>query len=248
MKKISLTALNVTDVSGIGIVFEEEVETLGPAEAKVSPLFVDVKANGLEYNECLRRMRKSDNFEAKQAADKARDDAYVGTRQVVLGLTYSPDPVVKEKATKLYAKLDMYGGSVERLNDTDESVKISNILVTLDEPESKQLILDLNVKPFVDELRLREDNFRNDWGNLESDKEAFRNSLSATNSRRKLEASLIAFYDFVLYSAQFAPAKREEWAKLESAIYSRYTSIRQKYNTSKKKDVKKTGTKPSDSK
>ena len=236
MRKIYLTALPTTEVSGVGLVYEEEVEKSNLAEAKESPQFAEVKNNRVEYNESLRRKQKSENFEAKQAADKALDDAWVGSRQIVLGLTYSPDPVVREKATRLYAKLDMYGSGVEKLKDTDESVKISNVLVELDKPENKQLIIDLNVKAYIDEVRLRAENFRRDWGSLESDKEAFRNSVSATSSRRKLEASLMAFFDFVAYSAQYAPAKREEWAKLESAIYSRYTTIRQKYTETKKKD------------
>ena len=243
MRKIYLTALPTTEVSGVGLVYEEEVEKSNLAEAKESPQFAEVKNNRVEYNESLRRKQKSENFEAKQAADKALDDAWVGSRQIVLGLTYSPDPVVREKATRLYAKLDMYGSGVEKLKDTDESVKISNVLVELDKPENKQLIIDLNVKAYIDEVRLRAENFRRDWGSLESDKEAFRNSVSATSSRRKLEASLMAFFDFVAYSAQYAPAKREEWAKLESAIYSRYTTIRQKYTDTKKKKDDTTPTK-----
>ena len=237
MRRIYLTALPTTEVSGVGLVYEEEVESSNLPEAKESPLFIEVKNNRVEYNECLRRKQKSENFEAKQAADKALDDAWVGSRQIVLGLTYSPDPVVRERATRLYSKLDMYGAGIEKLKDTDESVKIGNILVELDKPENKQLILDLNVKAYIDEVRLRADSFRRDWGNLETDKEAFRNSVSATSTRRKFEASLVAFYDFVAYSAQYAPTKREEWAKLESAIYSRYTTIRQKYAAPKKDDT-----------
>jgi hypothetical protein len=170
----------------------------------------------------------------------------VGIRQMVWGLTYSPDPAVAQKAHSFYAVLDTYGAGVENLSGTEESEKIDAILVKLGEPANLQLAVDLAVKPFVDHLSVCAQDFRRDWGNLEADKEAFRNSVSASNSRRKLEASIARFYDFVAYSAQFAPAKREEWAKLESAIYSRYTTIRQKYTaTGKKKDDT---TPPTDSK
>jgi hypothetical protein len=40
----------------------------------------------------------------------------------------------------------------------------------------------------------------------------------------------------VVYSARYAPSKRNEWATLESTIYNRYTTIQQKYNTAKKDD------------
>jgi hypothetical protein len=235
MKKFGLSEFSVSDVGSMATVQEEEVAKSNLVEAKESPQLKEVVTNHVDYQESMARARKSQNTEVKIAADKALDDAWVGTRQIVWGLTYSPDPAVAQKAHQLYAVLDTYGAGVEVLSGTEESEKINAILVKLREPANLQLALDLNVKPFVDHLKGCAKNFRRDWGNLESDKEAFRNSLSASNSRRKLEASIVAFYEFVDYSARFAPAKRAEWAQLESAIYSRYTTIRQKYAEAKKK-------------
>jgi len=45
-------------------------------------------------------------------------------------------------------------------------------LIELNKPENKQLIIDLNVKAYFDEVRLRAKSYRNDWGTLKSDKEA----------------------------------------------------------------------------
>ena len=234
MKRIGFSSFSVTDVGSMATVEEEEVATSNLVEAKESPEFKEVVANHAEYQESMVRVRKSQNTEVKVASDKNLDDAWVGIRQMVWGLTYSPDPVVAQKAHRFYAVLDTYGAGIETLSYTEESEKIDAILVKLLEPANQQLAVDLAVKPFVDHLSACADTFRRDWGNLEADKEAFRNSLSATNSRRKLEASLVAFYELVAYSAKHAPAKREEWAKLESAIYSRYLTIRQKYAAPKK--------------
>lgn len=249
MKKVGFSKFSVTDVGSMATVEEEEVTKSNLVEAKESPQFKEVVNDHVEYQESMVRVSKSQNTEAKMASDKALDDAWVGIRQMVWGLTYSPDPMVVQKAHSFYAVLDTYGAGVENLSDTEESEKIEAILVKLREPANQQLALDLNVKSFVDHLTVCAQSFRRDWGNLESDKEAFRNSLSASNSRRKLEASIASFYDFVAYSAQYAPAKREEWAKLESAIYSRYTTIRQKYaETKKKKDDPAKPTTPTDGK
>ncbi|WP_320051598.1 DUF6261 family protein [uncultured Acetobacteroides sp.] len=235
MKKFGLSGFSVSDSGSMATVVEEEVAASTLTEAKESPQLKEVMNNHVDYHESMARVRKSQNTEVKIAADKALDDAWVGTRQMVWGHTYSPDPAVAQKAHQLYAVLDTYGAGVEELSGTEESEKIDTILVKLLEPANLQLAVDLGVKPFVDHLKVCAQNFRRDWGSLEADKEAFRNSLSATNSRRKLEASIVAFYEYVDYGAKFAPTKREEWAKLESAIYSRYTTIRQKYAETKKK-------------
>lgn len=243
MKKVGFSKFSVTDVGSMATVEEEEVTKSNLVEAKESPQYKEVVNDHVEYQESLVRVSKSQNTEAKIASDKTLDDAWVGTRQMVWGLTYSPDPAVAQKAHQFYAMLDTYGAGVENLSYTEESEKIEAILVKLREPANLQLAIDLNVKSFVDHLAVCSENFRRDWGNLEADKEAYRNSVSATSSRRKLEASLVAFYDFVAYSAQYAPTKREEWAKLESAIYSRYTTIRQKYTAPKKDSSTPTDTK-----
>jgi hypothetical protein len=234
MKKVGFSKFGTADVGSMATITEEEVNSCNLNEAKESPQFKEVLFNHPEYKASLVRVNKSQNTEAKVASDKKLDDAWTGTRQIVWGLTYSPDPAVAQKANQYYSILDTYGAGVEALSYTEESEKIEAILVKLHEPANQQLALDLNVKPFVDHLSVCSQNFRRDWGTLESDKEAFRNGVSATHSRRKLEASIVSFFDFVTYSAKYAPTKRDEWAKLESAIYSRYTTIRQKYTTAKK--------------
>lgn len=249
MRKLALKQLPNTEVSGVGLIIEEEVESSGLVATKEALQFTMMRTDLADYNSSLRRMRKSEKFATKEAAEKALVDAYTGTRHLVVGLTYSPDAATKDKAGKLFGKLNMYGGSLVHLSDTDKSVKINNILVELGKPEYKQLITDLNIKPYIDVLAQRCESFRNEWNIFEHDKEAFRNSQSATISRKKVEKSITAFFEFVTYSARYGVEKREEWAALESAIYSRYLTIRQSFpSNSKKKSAKSDKTdKPQDS-
>ena len=230
-----MSNLDVADVDAVATVVKEEVQASTLKEAKESAPYQDVVNEQLSYDEAMARVRKSDNTLSKNEADKRRDDAYVGTRKAIDSLTYSPVEEVSQKATKLYSIMDMYGASVERLPDSKESEYLKIIINRLKEPENYQMATEIGVKVFVDNLDKCENDFRSDWGEMESDKEEFRNSLSATKSRRKLEDAINAFYGYLAYNAKYN-ANKEQFAQLQRAIYSRYLSIRQKYNERKKKD------------
>ena len=230
-----MAKLGVADVGAVATVIKEEVVASTLKEAKESAPYQDVVNEQLSYDEAMARVRKSDNTLSKNEADKRRDDAYVGTRKAIDSLTYSPVEEVSKKATKLYSIMDMYGASVERLPDSKESEYLKIIINRLKEPENYQMATEIGVKVFVDNLDKCENDFRSDWGEMESDKEEFRNSLSATKSRRKLEDAINAFYGYLAYNAKYN-ANKEQFAQLQRAIYSRYLSIRQKYNERKKKD------------
>ena len=230
-----MAKLGVADVGAVATVIKEEVVASTLTETKKSTPYQDVVNEQLSYDEAMARVRKSDNTLSKNEADKRRDDAYVGTRKAIDSLTYSPVEEVSKKATKLYSIMDMYGASVERLPDSKESEYLKIIINRLKEPENYQMATEIGVKVFVDNLDKCENDFRSDWGEMESDKEEFRNSLSATKSRRKLEDAINAFYGYLAYNAKYN-ANKEQFAQLQRAIYSRYLSIRQKYNERKKKD------------
>ena len=204
-------------------------------EAKDSAPYQDVVNEQLSYDDAMARVRKNQKTVSKNEADKRRDDAYVGTRKAIDSLTYSPDETIRVKATKLFSIIDMYGAGVERKPDSKESEYLKIIINRLKEPENYQMATEIGVKVFVDNLDKCENDFRSDWGEMESDKEEFRNSLSATKSRRKLEDAINAFYGYLAYNAKYN-ANKEQFAQLQRAIYSRYLSIRQKYNERKKKD------------
>ncbi len=230
-----MAKLGVADVGSVATVIKEEVVASTLKEAKESAPYQEVVNEQLSYDDAMARVRKSDNTLSKNEADKRRDDAYVGTRKAIDSLTYSPVEEVSKKATKLYSIMDMYGASVERLPDSKESEYLKIIINRLKEPENYQMATEIGVKVFVDNLDKCENDFRSDWGEMESDKEEFRNSLSATKSRRKLEDAINAFYGYLAYNAKYN-ANKEQFAQLQRAIYSRYLSIRQKYNERKKKD------------
>lgn len=230
-----MTNLGVADVGAVATVIKEEVVASTLKEAKESTAYQEVVNEQLSYDDAMARVRKSENTLSKNEADKRRDDAYVGTRKAIDSLTYSPVVEVSQKATKLYSIMDMYGASIERLPDSKESEYLKIIINRLKEPENYQMATEIGIKVFVDNLDQCENVFRTNWGDMESDKEEFRNSQSATKSRRKLEDAINAFYGYLAYNAKYN-ANKEQFAQLQRAIYSRYLSIRQKYNERKKSD------------
>jgi hypothetical protein len=235
MNELGMSNLDVADVDAVATVVKEEVLASTLKEAKESAPYQDVVNEQLSYDACMARVRKNQKTLSKNEADKRRDDAYVGTRKAIDSLTYSPDETIRIKATKLYSIMDMYGAGVEKYAESKESEYLKIIINRLKEPENYQMATEIGVKAFVDNLDKCENDFRSNWGEMESDKEEFRNSLSATKSRRKLEDAINAFYGYLAYNAKYN-ANKEQFAQLQRAIYSRYLSIRQKYNERKKKD------------
>ena len=90
---------------------------------------------------------------------------------------------------------------------------------------------DLGLEEFVVELKAAEAEFESLWSDRETDVTAYRNSLAATSLRRRVEASVNRYYDYVFFNAEISG--KPEWRQLQQEIYSRYLTIRQKYNTTK---------------
>ncbi|WP_320053997.1 DUF6261 family protein [uncultured Acetobacteroides sp.] len=228
----------VADVGAVATVIKEEVVGTTLKEVKESAAYQEVVSEQLSYDDSMARVRKSENTLSKNEADKRRDDAYVGTRKAIDSLTYSPDEAIRGKATKLFSIMNMYSSGVEKLPDSKESEYLKIIISRMKEPENYQMATEIGIKAFVDNMDKCESDFRSDWGEMENDKEEYRNSQSATNSRRKLEDAINAFYAYLAYNAKYN-ASKEQFAQLQRAIYSRYLSIRQKYIERKKKEADK---------
>ena len=149
------------------------------------------------------------------------------------GMLYSPNAVKRGKAEALSGRLAKFRG-IQELPDTKESSQVISLIAVLDEAENTQLVKDLGLEEFVVELKAAEAEFESLWSDRETDVTAYRNSLAATSLRRRVEASVNRYYDYVFFNAEFSG--KPEWRQLQQEIYSRYLTIRQKYAAPKKKD------------
>lgn len=226
MGKLNMTHFAVADISSVCRVIEEEAGKCTIPEAKSHETYTTFAANHTEYQGSLTRDKSSESSPRVVLADKRRDRAASGVFRVIDGLTYSPNPDIARKAETLSLRLDKFTG-IQPLPNTQESTEIRMLTALLDEPDNAALAKDLGLEPYVAELKAAEAEFTQAWNQREADVAAFRNSLSASTLRRKMEKSINRYYDFVLYNAEFSG--KPEWRSLQQQIFSRFLTIRQKY-------------------
>lgn len=230
MNKLNMNRFAVDDISSVCRITVEEAGKCVIPEAKTHESFAHLNVCYGEFKGSLLRDKASENTGKARAADKRRDDAAVGLFVNVDGMLYSPNAAKRAKAEVLSGRLAKFRG-IHALPDTKESSQMISLIAVLEEPENAQLVKDLALEEFVVEIKAAEAEFESMWSDRETDVTAYRNSLAATTLRRKVEASLNRYYDYVLFNAEFSG--KPEWRQLQQEIYSRYLTIRQKYNAAK---------------
>lgn len=230
MNKLNMNRFAVDDISSVCRITVEEAGKCVIPEAKTHESFAHLNVCYGEFKGSLLRDKASENTGKARAADKRRDDAAVGLFVNVDGMLYSPNAAKRAKAEVLSSRLAKFRG-IQTLPDTKESSQMISLIAVLEEPENAQLVKDLGLEEFVAEIKAAEAEFESLWSDRETDVTAYRNSLAATTLRRKVEASLNRYYDYVLFNAEFSG--KPEWRQLQQEIYSRYLTIRQKYNAAK---------------
>ena len=230
MNKLSLHNFAVDDISSVCRIIVEEAGKCVIPEAKTHESFAHLNVCYGEFKGSLLRDKASENTSKARAADKRRDDAAVGIFVNLDGMLYSPNAVKRGKAELLIGRLDRFRG-IQALPDSKETTSVQELIAVLDEAENTQLVKDLGLEEFVVELKAAEAEFESLWSDRETDVTEFRNSSSATALRRKVEYAANRYYDYVSINAEFSG--KPEWRQLQQEIYSRYLTIRQKYNTTK---------------
>jgi hypothetical protein len=244
VRKLAMYNFAVADISNVCRVIIEEAGKCAIPDAKTHETVVQLNELFGDFQESLLREKKSESTPMARKLDKRRDDAVVGFGKSVDGLLYSPNEAKRAKAEVLSGRLDKFT-SIQALPDTKQTGQMHAFIAMLDEPENVQLVKELGLEEFVVEIKAAEAAYEGEWSNRETDVTAFRNSQAATTLRRKVEASINRYYDYVLFNADFSG--KPEWRQLQQEIYSRYLTIRQKYHSAKKADGKKDD-KPKDTK
>lgn len=230
MEKLVLCRFAVADIGNVCWTIIDVAGKCVIPEAKTHESFAHLNVCYGEFKGSLLRDKASENTSKARAADKRRDDAAVGILVNLDGMLYSPNAVKRGKAELLIGRLDRFRG-IQALPDSKETTSVQELIAVLDEAENTQLVKDLGLEEFVVELKAAEAEFESLWSNRETDVTEFRNSSSATALRRKVEYAANRYYDYVSINAEFSG--KPEWRQLQQEIYSRYLTIRQKYNTTK---------------
>jgi hypothetical protein len=236
MNKLYMNRFAVTDIGNVCWMIIEEAGKCVIPEAKTHESFAHLSVCYGEFKGSLLRDKASEKTSKTRAADKRRDDAVVGLFVSLDGMFYSPNAVKRGKAEVLSSRLSKFRG-IQAEPDSKETTDMQSLITTLDEPENAQLVKDLMLEEFVVEIKAAEAEFENLWSDRETDVAEFRNSQSATTLRRNVEYAVNRYFDYVTINAEFSG--KPEWRQLQQEIYSRYLTIRQKYQTATKPDETK---------
>lgn len=227
MSELSIHNFSVSGVGNLCLMILEEANKSVLPEAKSHETSLKLNACYSTFQKSIdRTIRKNKNSPAATAAEKRRSKALTGARSIVKGLMNSPDATMRAKAQRVYAELDKFGAGVERLHDDDETTKLLSILEGLDDPAVKPMVAELNLTAFVEELRTATNEYLKEWNIREDDVEEYRNTASATNQLGEVQEAIDSYYDYVVAMSKY-DTKKEEWAKLASAIHSRYVTLKQ---------------------
>lgn len=226
MEKITMYKFAVADISAMAGASDEEARKSGIPEATSADAYTTLLTSTNTYREGFLRERKSENTPLVIEADKRRDDAAVGLKLFVRGLCYSPNSAKRQKAELFFSRVDEFSG-ISDLPLTQESEYVRSFISMLMKPENVQLAKDLNAEEYVKEVVDAQDVFDSIWSNREGDVSEFRSTQSATSMRKMLEKAVNRYFEYVTFNAEFSG--KPEWRKLQQAIYSRYLTIRQKY-------------------
>lgn len=236
MDRLPMHKFAVADIGNVCWMIIEEAGKCVIPEAKTHESFAHVNVCYGEFKGSLLRDKASEKTSKARAADKRRDDAAVGLIVNVDGMLYSPNAAKRGKAEVLSGRLSKFRG-IQALPDTKETTGVQELITVLDEPENVQLVKDLALEEFVVEIKAAEAEYESLWSDRETDVAEFRNSQSATTLRRNVEYAVNRYFDYVTINAEFSG--KPEWRQLQQAIYSRYLTIRQKYQTATKPDETK---------
>lgn len=237
MGKLNMNNFAVADISSVSGVLIDETVKSNIAEAKSHEAYIKVTTDHEEFKESFARDKASESTPGVRRADKRRDDGVVGLFKAVDGLLYSPNEAKRGKAEILMGRLDKFTG-IQTLADTKQSTHMDTLIVLLDEPENVLLVRELGLEEYVVEIKAAQSEFMQEWSKRETDVTAYRNSVSASNLRKKMEAAINRYYDYVESNARFS--SNPAWKSLQSEIYSRYLTIRQKYQVAKPAPKKET--------
>lgn len=226
VRKLALNRLANTDISSVCRVIVEESQKSVIPDIEDNTLFKDLLKDHEVFHESMTRTRMSVVTQDARKADRNRDDAIMGIQLSIEALTYSADEEKRSKADLLGRRLEKYIG-IQNLPDTQETTAIKNMLIELKSEENAPLVTELGLQVFVNELEAANQEFDRLWNLREEDVTQFRNSIAATKLRSKVEDSINRYYDWVVYNSLYSEV--EGWKELQKEIYSRYLTIRQKY-------------------
>lgn len=222
ISKVDLTKLRNDD----HFQFVTETKDLLGAEtavaAAIKPLSDNFSARWEREDEALKKIHKSALTEQIREADKARDETFSGTAELVRAMCKHFNPTIKEMAKRLQVVMDTYG-NVAAKTLTAETSAIYNLLQELDLPKYTDDRINCNLNPWLNELKNRNEAFetlykkRNDESAAKSDVVLKEARTESDNAYAAVEKRINALIEVE------GAAKYENFVRRLNAVIAKYT-------------------------
>jgi len=201
--KITLSRLNVKSLAWLAGTTIEESMTEKYSIAKDHPLLINLKKEYDSYYEVFDKKTYSGKGKLVAKANVRRNEAFIGLKFCIYGLTKVEGNTLQQDAVDLYGIFKRFGLDLNRKNYLTKSAMLSKLIEELSMPENRLKIERIHLTEIFGLLSTAQDNFENIALEQISANAQLRMMESATSLRGNLEMTLGNYFKVVTAMKEF---------------------------------------------
>jgi len=195
--KITLSRLSVASLAWLAEISIQESMTEKYGIAKNHPLLLNLQTEYGRYIEVFDKQTYSGKGKLVAKANVQRNNAFVGLKFCIYGLTKVEGISTQQDALDLYPIFKRFGLDLNRKNYMSKSSSLSKLIETLAEPENKQKLERIHLTEIFGLLSAAQDNFENLALEQIAANAQLRMMESSTSLRANLEKALGNYFKVV---------------------------------------------------
>jgi hypothetical protein len=201
--KITLSRLSVTSLEWLAGTTIDKSMTEKYDIAKDHPLLLNLKKEYERYNEVFDKKTYSGKGKLVAKANVLRNEAFIGLKFCIYGLTKVNGNSKQQDAVDLYRIFKRFGLDLNRKNYMAKSATLSKLIEELSTPENKQKIERIQQTELLEILSAAQDNFEKLVLEQTEANAQLRMMESATSLRGNLEMALGNYFKVVTAMKEF---------------------------------------------
>lgn len=195
--KITLTKLGTKNLATLG---ERTINSSKKGEYTVvagNPLLQKVEDEYALYGQVYSKLSYSGKGKAVAAMDLARDNAYSGIRNYVLGFEGVPSVPGFAEAADIAKVFEDYGKNILTMNYAEETAQLKKLFEQLDKPENTAKLAVLHLETAYADFKQKQQDFETAYAQQAEANADLRTLPSASAIRQRLEKALRDYYDLL---------------------------------------------------
>jgi len=229
--KITLSRLSVTSLAWLASETINESESEKYSIAKDHPLLQNLKTEYARYFEVFDKRTFSGKGKLVAKANVRRNNAFIGLKFCIYGLTKVEESTLQQDAIALYKIFKYFGLDLNRENYMAKSASLSKLIETLSEPENLQRIERIHLTEIFGLMSAAQANFENLALEQIAANAQLRMMESATSLRGNLELALGNYFKLVTAMKEF-----DGWEALYGVLNEFVKSVRNSHRKRKNTD------------